>query len=74
MEEGEGEVTILDSARDEGCPGDNGASWGELEDELGGVGEIEFGIHVDEVDKEEGREWALKILDDMGMGSTSKEG
>lgn len=67
-------MTILNGAGDEGSPGDDRASWGELEDDVGRVRKVEFGIHVDQVVGEKGREWILKGLDGLGMGGSAKEG
>lgn len=35
IKESRGEITVLDRSRNEGGPGDDAASWGELEEELG---------------------------------------
>lgn len=51
MEESRSEMAVLDIAGNEGSPSDDRArpGWGLKEDKVGGVGEVEFGVHVDEV-------------------------
>jgi hypothetical protein len=66
-------MAVLDKAGNEGGPGDNGAGRGEREDELGRTGEVELGIHVDQVVGEEGRERFVEGLDDLGMGGAAEE-
>lgn len=64
----------MDAAGDEGAPGDDGARRGERENELGRVGSVEFGVHVDEVVAEEGRERGAEGLDDLGMDGSAETG
>lgn len=73
LEKSRGKTTVLDGPGNEGGPGDNRAGRGEREDELGRAGEVEFGIHVDEVVGEEGRERVVEGLDDLGMDGTAEK-
>ena len=56
VDERRNKMTILDRPSNEGGPGDDRARRGEREHELSRVGKVEFGVHVDEVVGEEGRE------------------
>lgn len=68
------EMTILNRAGDESSPGDDRANGGESEDELCGVGEVKFGVHVDKMVGEEEGERGVEHLDDLGMGCPAKMG
>lgn len=67
-------MTVLNEAGDEGGPGDDGAGadWGELEDELGWVGKVEFGVHVDEVVGEGGGDMVGEGFDDVSVDDSAK--
>lgn len=60
-------MAILDRPRDQRGPGDDGARRVELEDELGGAREVQFGVHVGEVVGDQSREWVAKGPDDVGV-------
>lgn len=75
LEQGESEVAIVNGARDEGGPGDDGTGGGVAEEEQGGVKAVKFRVHVDEVVGEEDRELGggLQGLGDVGMGGSAQE-
>lgn len=66
-------MTVLNGAGNEGSPSDDGAGRGEREDELGRAGEVEFGVHVNEVVWEEGWERGVEGLDNLGMGGAAEQ-
>lgn len=66
-------MAVLDKAGNEGGPGDDSAGRGAQEDKLGRAGEVEFGVHVDQVVGEVGRGRGIEGLDDLGMGGAAEE-
>ena len=40
---------------------------------MGGVGKVEFGVHVDEVVGEERREGDMESFENVGMGGSAEE-
>lgn len=67
-------MTVLNEAGDESGPGDDGAGadGGELEDELGWVGKVEFGVHVDEIVGEAGGDMVGEGFDDVSVDDSAK--
>lgn len=67
-------MAVLDEAGDKGGPGDDGAGadGGELEDELGWIGKVEFGVHVDEVVGEGGGDMVGEGSDDVSVDDSAE--